>query len=90
MESVLEKLYETFGETSPERLYPGEEQRLRARRGNLRKMLPREQYRQVQRIMADAEIQTLKMSIANFACGVRFGVFLMTGVYKEGFDNLNF
>lgn len=89
METILEQLFDSFGETSPERLCPGEEQRLRARQGNLRKMLPREQYRQVQRIVTDAEIETLKMSIANFACGVRFGVKFMTEIYKEGCGSLN-
>ena len=90
MNEMLEQLYDRFGENSTAQICGKEEQRIRARQGNLSKSLTKSQFRQVFRIICDADTIACKMSLVSFVSGVRFGVKFMTAVYEELGPDLNF
>lgn len=90
MNEMLEALYDQFGENKTSKICAKEEQRIRARQGNLQKSLTKNQCRQIFRIICDADTIACKMSLVNFASGVRFGVKFMTAVYEELGPDLNF
>lgn len=90
MEQILENLYNYHGETNSRSHCPQEEQRIKTRRGNFKKILKRNQYRQIQRLLDDTENVTCKMSILNFVSGVRFGVKFMTEVYAVNNNKFDF
>ncbi len=90
MEQILEQLYNNFGEVDSRKICPDEKQRIKSRRGNFKRMLKRNQYRQIQRMLDDTDNVACRMSIANFASGVRFGVKFMTEVCALTNDDYEF
>jgi len=86
MEKLLELLYYSYGE--PIVKCPEEERRVKVRRGNFKKILKKSQYRQIQRLIDDADSITDKMSVMNFASGVKFGVKFMSEVYSNVYSDL--
>ena len=81
MENFLEELYFNYGELMVD--CPKEEQRIASRKGNLKKVLKKNQYRQVTRIMDDVYAISDETALKNFVCGVKFGVQLMTEIYRR-------
>lgn len=90
MKEILENLYYYYGVTDSKLCCPEEEQRIKTRRGNFKKLLKRNQYRQIQRLLDDTDNITCKMSILNFASGVKFGIKLMTNIYASQCDEFLF
>ena len=83
MEKILEQLYIQYGKSNTGAVCLDEEQRISARRGNLKKVLTDKQYNQLFWILNDASLIESKMSVLNFASGVRFGIKFMTEIYAE-------
>ena len=83
MDTFMELLFDGYGIRDTKKFCPEEEQGIRTRRGNFKKTLHKKQYIQIIRLLDDANMMTEKMSVLNFAQGIRFGIQLMTEVYSD-------
>jgi hypothetical protein len=87
MEEFVDKLLYNFGSS---KRYPLLEQRIKTRKRNFKKILTKNQYRQLHRMLDDAENIEGETALDNFKCGLRFGVQLMAEVYSNANNELEY
>ena len=80
MENITDKLFYDFGS---KKKYPILEHRIKTRRGNFKKSLTKNQYRQLQRLFTDTETIEGERIYENFICGMKFVFTLMAEVYSK-------